>query len=220
MEKFFEIEGVELFLDKIFVEFDEQEIFFSCITNSGQRFLCVCTDIDNESYIVVKTNIENIISMLKGHVTMYASIMQASYFWQVDLAEDISADNVEKMDIKRIDEELLPQRDAAFKLVTDDLKQYCSELEKELYDLNEYEFVLTGLNDNEINIVSENEMFIEQEILKIDISHQKHEYNVDISEKYYHYINDYPRNINISQLDENVYEEMNIECVIIGNIAA
>ena len=81
-------------------------------------------------------------------------------------------------------------------------------------------FVLTGLNDNEINIVSENEIFIEQEILKIDISHQKHEYNVDISEKYYHYINDYPRNINISQLDENVYEEMNIECVIIGNIAA
>ena len=47
MEKFFEIEGVELFLDKIFVEYDEQEIFFSCITNSGQRFLCVCTDIDN-----------------------------------------------------------------------------------------------------------------------------------------------------------------------------
>ena len=155
MEKFFEIEGVELFLDKIFVEYDEQEIFFSCITNSGQRFLCVCTDIDNESYIVVKTNIENIISMLKGHVTMYASIMQASYFWQIDLAEDISADNVEKMDIKRIDEELLPQRDAAFKLVTDDLKQYCSELEKELYDLNEYEFVLTGLNDNEIKWVED-----------------------------------------------------------------
>ncbi len=127
---------------------------------------------------------------------------------------------VEKMDIKRIDEELLPQRDAAFKLVTDDLKQYCSELEKELYDLNEYEFVLTDLNDNEINIVSENEIFIEQEILKIDISHQKHEYNVDISEKNYHYINDYPLNINISQLDENVYEEMNIECAIIGNIAA
>lgn len=222
MEKFFKIEGVELYLDKVFVEFNEQAIFFSCITESGERFLCICTDIEDERYIVVKASAYNIVSMLKGKITMYDSIIQAAYFWQIDTAEDISSDIVEKKSIDQINKELLPQRDATFKLVTDDLKQYCDKLAKEFENIDACEFVLTDLNDNEINIVSTNKIIIEEEILKIDICHKICEYNVDIGEKNYDYINDYLYNISISQLfiDKNKYEEMDVESAMVESIAA
>lgn len=203
-EKFFEIEGSTLFLEKVFVEFDEQPIFFLC-ANDNEKFLCVCTDMEEEQYIIVKTTVSCVIDMLKGKITMYQSIMKSSYFWQIIVGTDVSEDVVQKDDIGNIDISLLPQKDAVFKLVTDDLKQYCSNLEKQMCNVDSWATVSTSINDDEfemdIDISFVEDIIIEEskEILNIGIQCEMQRDNLDIGKKKFEDLNSYLYNISTSQ---------------------
>jgi len=152
---FFSLENQLLFLDKVFVSSDNFFSFFACIDNTGNRYLCECTDIENDSYIVVKTSIGTIIDMLKGKITMRESLMNADSYLEIIAGEDISEDVVEKKNIKMIDKSVLPDKNAYFKMVTDDLHSYCSKLQAEYESESEWSFALEDTylyNDDNISI--------------------------------------------------------------------
>ena len=54
-EKYFIINGRNLYLEKVFVEFEGQPIYFLCF-DGDMRYLCLCTDIESENYMVVQTD--------------------------------------------------------------------------------------------------------------------------------------------------------------------
>ena len=132
-EKYFIINGRNLYLEQVFVEFEGQPIYFLCF-DGDMRYLCLCTDIESENYMVVQTDIQNIINMLRGKITMHDALLKADTFWKIQVGEEVSEDIVEKYDIREVDTSFLPQKDAYFHLVTKDMTDFCQGLEKNLYD--------------------------------------------------------------------------------------
>lgn len=142
-EKIFEIERKSLYMEAVFVEYENDPIYFLC-KSDGEYFLCLCIDVQKERYVVVKTNKQNILNMLCGKITMRRAITCENVFWAIKAQDDIAQDIVEKHDMKEIDDGILPQEDATFKLVTPELMLFRQKLENELYSDGVWETMQAG----------------------------------------------------------------------------
>lgn len=125
----FVLDGKELYLDQILVDYDDIPIFYLC-KSGDERYLVLSADLDEEKYIIVKPSQKEILDMLCGKTAMREVITEQSFFWEVFAKEEYSEDIVVKKDICQMPDGVLPYKDAYFKAVTPQIKEYIAKLKQ------------------------------------------------------------------------------------------
>ena len=162
----FIVDGIELYLDKDLVMFNDIPIFFICKDSNKKYYLVLCTDVDDFNYIIVDIKFSVLYEMLKQQISMKNAIISAKYFWNVQSGDNIFDDIVKKSSIKNIDNEVLPLEDAFYEPVTEQDKLYVENIESKY--LSSLVFVDKIKEDVElsssVNIISNIEIQIDDEM--------------------------------------------------------
>ena len=115
---YFKINSKDLVLEEVLVDFNGIPIFFVCKDYDEQYYVALCYDIDNEQYIVVKTNINTLFDLLNQKITMRNLFLSETEFWDITMSENIENDYCVKKDISKIEKEVLPYEGEYFEIVT------------------------------------------------------------------------------------------------------
>lgn len=124
----FYIEGRNLYLEQVLVEYMNIPIFFLC-EDEQQHYLVLCTDIDNFNYIIVKLSMSDLYKLLHGNIPMRDVFLKQKEYWDVISKETISKDTVVKHEIDHLDHSLLPKENAYLRVLTGDLKTFIQNLD-------------------------------------------------------------------------------------------
>lgn len=124
----FRIEGIELYLEQVLVDYMDIPIFFLCKGESN-HYLVLCTDIDELNYIVVKLSMNDLYELLHGEGSIRNTILKQNEYWNVISGEEISLDKVEKLSIPELDVSLLPKEDVYFEIVSTKLEDYVKKFD-------------------------------------------------------------------------------------------
>lgn len=127
----FKIEGKELYLEQILVDFNDVAIFFLC-KNEVQYYIALCADYHEFTYIVAKVTIEDIYKLLHSELTMRDFILKQKEYYQVYSGFTIDRDKIEKHKMEDIDESVLPENEY-FKVLTERIEGYVRMID-EIYN--------------------------------------------------------------------------------------
>ena len=126
----FRIEGIELYLEQVLVDYMDIPIFFLC-KGEGDYYLVLCTDIDGLNYIIVKLSMSDVYELLHGGESIRNAILKQEEYWNVISGEEISLDKVGKLSISELDVSLLPKGNAYFEIVSTKLENYVKKFDTE-----------------------------------------------------------------------------------------
>ena len=131
----FKINSKELYLEKVLVTHNDIPMYFICTDDMLNYYVVLFTDIDEDRYIITKTNINKIIELFKRKITMKDLIVSTytKKYWEIIASDDINKDVIREKDIKKIsDEDLpdedLPDEDSYFNLSEKSNKEFFNEL--------------------------------------------------------------------------------------------
>ena len=124
----FRIEGIELYLEQVLVDYMDIPIFFLCKGESNY-YLVLCTDIDELNYIIVRLSMNGLYELLHGEEPIRNIILKQKEYWNVISGEETSLDKVEKLSIPELDVSLLPKEDVYFKIVSTKLENYVKKFD-------------------------------------------------------------------------------------------
>lgn len=128
----FRIEGIELYLEQVLVDYMDIPIFFLCKGESNY-YLVLCTDIDELNYIIVKLSMNDVYKLLHGEESIRDTILKQEGYWNVISGEEISLDKVEKLSISKLGSSLLPKENVYFEIVTEKLKNYVKKFDTQYF---------------------------------------------------------------------------------------
>ncbi len=131
-EKCFNIDGKDIWLDQILIDFNEIPLLFICFDADKNYYAVLCTDIDNMQYIIVPQRLDNISKMLHQRISMRELFIISKWFWKVQAKDDLSDDVVVKKSIEELDAGILPKESAVFKIFTKDLEDYRDSIDNRL----------------------------------------------------------------------------------------
>ena len=117
------VNGEEIYLDKVLVDYEHVPVFFVCVSANGY-YISLCTDIEQLSYILVKVSRADLYEMLQGHITMRNIILKQKYYYAIESGDDIASDVVTHKPIGEINKSILPDEGASFEPLTDELCDY------------------------------------------------------------------------------------------------
>ena len=128
----FRIEGIELYLEQVLVDYMDIPIFFLC-KGEGDYYLVLCTDIDELNYIIVKLSMSDVYKLLHSEESILNIILKQEGYWNVISGKEIPLDKVEKLSTLKLDVSLLPKEDVYFEIVTEKLKNYVKKFDMEYF---------------------------------------------------------------------------------------
>ena len=124
----FRIEGIELYLEQVLVDYMDIPIFFLC-KGEDNYYLVLCTDIDELNYIIVKLSMNDVYELLHGGESIRNIILKQNEYWNVISGKEIPLDKVEKLSTPKLDVSLLPKEDVYFKIVSTKLENYVKKFD-------------------------------------------------------------------------------------------
>ena len=124
--KCFYIEGKYLYLEQTLVEYNGIPIYFLC-RNDEQYYTVLCIDIDELTYVIVRTAAVDVYRLLHGRISMRDVILKADYYWKVISAEDMLQDDVKCLTMDKLDHSLLPETGACFEVLSDEIRIWSIE---------------------------------------------------------------------------------------------
>ena len=128
--KCFYIEGKYLYLEQTLVEYNGIPIYFLC--RSDKRYYTVlCIDIDELTYVVVRTAAGDVYNLLHGMLPMRNVILKEDHYWQVISAEDMLQDDVRYLAMDELDHSLLPEAGACFEVLSDEVRTFVEKFDSE-----------------------------------------------------------------------------------------
>lgn len=128
----FRIEGIELYLEQVLVDYMGIPIFFLCKGESNY-YLVLCTDIDELNYIIVRLSMNDLYELLHSERSIRNTILKQNEYWNVISGEEIPLDKVEKLSISKLDSSLLPKEDVYFEIVSTKLENYVKKFDTEYF---------------------------------------------------------------------------------------
>ena len=128
----FRIEGIELYLEQVLVDYMDIPIFFLC-KGEGEYYLILCTDMHKLNYIIVRLSMNDLYELLHGEGSIRNTIVKQNEYWNVISGEEISLDKVEKLSISELDVSLLPKEDVYFEIVSMKLENYIKKFDMEYF---------------------------------------------------------------------------------------
>ena len=147
----FILEGKELYIDEVFVDFNELPIYFSCISDD-KYYLALCCEYDNQDYVLVESSSKEIVEMLTARITIRSTFTKKAKHWVVVAGEDITKDEISLINEPYLDENILPKEGAKYAIVTEKVKQYLKRIENDLYRDETYTTIETTserINDSD-----------------------------------------------------------------------
>lgn len=128
----FKIENINIYLEQTLVDYMDIPIFFLC-KGGEQYFVALCTDIYELNYIVVELSILDVYNLLHGNIPMRNVILKQSEYWYIISGDDLYSDKVIKMGIDTLNEDLLPEKEAYFKILTRQIEIYVQVFDNEFF---------------------------------------------------------------------------------------
>lgn len=126
-----------LFLEKVFIEYDYLPIVFTCTNDLGERYFVVCTDsIEDLCYMLIKIdNTRNLIDILENRKpTMSVFEVESEKKNKVILIEN---NKVTEKWLSEIKEEDLPSNRSYLNLTKErKIKEYVAKIKKEVANTN------------------------------------------------------------------------------------
>lgn len=135
---FFVIEGKELIVEQVLVNYNEAPIFFVC-KDEKNYYIASCIDLEKEKYSVAIVELSGLAKMLHGQVSMRKLLLQPEEYWDVVVGEDISRDIVVKKKIAEICLDDLPYENAYFTVATKEIERFVEKIDAKLYDEGDWE---------------------------------------------------------------------------------
>ena len=117
-------------MEQILVDYLDIPIFFLC-SGDKQYYIALCTDIEDLKYIVVKLSSVDVYNLLHGEIPMRDIILKQSEYWDIVSGEDIGSDIVIKKKMDEIENTLLPEEKAYFKILTKEMQAYVERFDSE-----------------------------------------------------------------------------------------
>lgn len=124
----FRIEGIELYLEQVLVDYMDIPIFFLCKGESN-HYLVLCTDIDELNYIIVRLSMNDLYELLHGEGSIRDIVLKQNEYWNVISGEEIPLDKVEKLSISKLGSSLLPKENVYFEIVSTKLEDYVKKFD-------------------------------------------------------------------------------------------
>ena len=128
----FRIEGIELYLEQVLVDYMGIPIFFLCKGESN-HYLVLCTDIDELNYIIVRLSMNDVYYLLHGGESIRNAILKQNEYWNVISGKEIPLDKVEKLSISKLSSSLLPKEDVYFEIVSTKLENYVKKFDTQYF---------------------------------------------------------------------------------------
>ena len=97
----FILEGKELYIDEVFVDFNELPIYFSCISDD-KYYLALCCEYDNQNYVLVESSSKEIVEMLTAKITIRSTFTKKVKHWVVVAGEDITKEQLQENDFETV----------------------------------------------------------------------------------------------------------------------
>lgn len=132
------VEKKNLYLVQVLVEYKDIPIFFLC-KNGGQYYVTLCTDMEVLNYIIIKASSSDVYNLLHGKIPMRNVFLKQKEYWNVISGEEISLDIVEKHRMDSLDSSLLPEENACFKILTEDMSVFVQEFDREFFDTEHFD---------------------------------------------------------------------------------
>ncbi len=117
------IDGSELYLEQVLVDYMDIPIFFICKSNQ-QYYIALCYDLDELQYIIVEVSVADVYELLHGNIPMRDTITKQRSYWRIISGENIHSDTVEKCNMDCLDRSILPEKGACFKILTKEMESY------------------------------------------------------------------------------------------------
>jgi len=124
------VENKNLYLEQVLVDYMGVPIFFLC-KNEKQYYVVLCTDMDELNYIIVKATSIKIYDLLHGKLPMRDIFLNQKEYWEVISGEEMSSDLVVRHKIKQMNPSLLPETNACFKILTEELRAFVQKFDNE-----------------------------------------------------------------------------------------
>jgi hypothetical protein len=128
----FRIEGIELYLEQVLVDYMDIPIFFLC-KDEGSYYLVLCTDVDELNYIIVRLSMNDVYGLLHGEESIYNTILKQNEYWNVISGREIPLDEVKRLSISELDVGLLPKEDVYFEIVSTKLENYVKKFDTQYF---------------------------------------------------------------------------------------
>ena len=128
----FRIEGIELYLEQVLVDYMDIPIFFSC-KGEDDYYLVLCTDMDELNYIIVRLPMNDVYELLHGKESMRNTILKQNEYWSLISGGEISLDEIERLSISELDVGLLPKENVYFEIVSTKLENYVKKFDTEYF---------------------------------------------------------------------------------------
>lgn len=128
----FRIEGIELYLEQVLVDYMDIPIFFLC-KGEGDYYLVLCADVDELNYIIVKLSMNDVYKLLHGEESIRDTVLKQEEYWSVISGEEIPLDKVEKLSISKLGSSLLPKEDVYFEIVSTKLENYVKKFDTQYF---------------------------------------------------------------------------------------
>lgn len=140
------VENKNLYLEHVLVDYMDIPIFFLC-KNGNQYYLVLCVDVEELNYIIVKVLDSDVYDLLHGKIPMRNVILKAKEYWEVSSGEEIYSDKVIKRETVRMDVSLLPEENACFKILTEEMKLFVQKFDNEFFDTEHF-----SINEKKIDL--------------------------------------------------------------------
>lgn len=122
----------QLFLEKVLVSFNIP-ILFVCVDYEKNKYLCLNIDEETGESVVIATDNEHLLKMLKNEVTMESVFRDANdqkvIIAKYDFEEQKIVSHIENS--KAVSKDMLPKQNEYFEFTNEAIKDYISYLEKQ-----------------------------------------------------------------------------------------
>ena len=142
------IEGIELYLEQVLVDYNNVPIFFVC-KGVEMYYAVLCSDIEKLSYIVVKISPEDLYKLLHGRMPMREIFISQKKYWEINSGEDIESDEVVYKPVNEMDFSVLPEEGAYFEVLTNEVSSYVEKFDTDFLMKDGFVEVLQNPDFNE-----------------------------------------------------------------------
>ncbi len=144
----FYIENKGLYLEQVLVDYNDVPIFFLC-KNEEQFYIALCTDMEELTYVIEKLSLADVYKLLHGKITMRDVYLTHNEYWEIVSGEEISFDKVTRRTIDCIERSVLPEENAYFQILTEEIRSYVEAFDNEYFS-NKY----FHISENELDLTN------------------------------------------------------------------
>lgn len=145
------INNMNLYLEKVLVDYMDIPVFFLC-KSKNDYFVVLCEDIENLTYVVVQNEEVDIYNLLNGKTSMRNAIVKRKKYWEIISGESVESDCVTEHLMSEIREDILPEKDACFEILTEDIKVYVQGFNERFFGTDYFKECPNNILINEIQI--------------------------------------------------------------------